>query len=345
MIIICAACLGLSQRASARSWNLDSIREWGRFPRFVVDTYRWGDQFFNGYDTLYVKGTGYKFNVKARTDSWVDYYNFDLPDNMRMRMLSDASTSVGAYVQYLAVSLGYDINVSKLFGSEPLGRTRFNFGFNCSLFAVEGYTMSNTGGTRISKFGHRGNTYNPNIDFHGMKVTSTGIDVYYFFNHKRYSQAAAFSFGRVQQRSQGSFYAGFSYLYQNYDFDFSTLPESIKEYFPTSWKGYRYLANSRNYLLKGGYAYNWVPRQQWTIGASVSPSVGIKYGYLNNEHERRTTFGMNADGRVSVVWNHGRWFIGAVGQCTLWLIYDRDSTFSNALITGNVCAGYRFNLW
>ena len=342
---MCAAALALTGKAEVRSWDLDSVRTWGKLPRLVVDTYRWGDQFFNGYDTLYVRGTGYKFNVKVRTDSWVDYYNFDLPDGMRMRMLSDPSTSIGAYVQYMAVSLGYDVNVSKLFGSEPLGRTRFNFGFSCSLFSVEGYTMSNKGGTKISKFGHRGDTYDPDIDFHGMSMTSTGVDVMYFFNHKRYSQAAAFSFGRVQQRSQGSWFAGFSYLYQNYDFDFSTLPDDFKKVFPASWKDYRYLANSRNYLLKGGYAYNWVPGRKWTIGASVSPSVGIKYGYLNNENERRTTFGMTADGRVSVVWNSGRWFIGAVGHCMLWLIYDRDSTFSNAVLTGNICAGYRFNLW
>ena len=35
--------------AQALSFNLDSIAEWGKFPRFVVNTYRWGDKFFNGY--------------------------------------------------------------------------------------------------------------------------------------------------------------------------------------------------------------------------------------------------------------------------------------------------------
>jgi hypothetical protein len=42
--------LTLSQHAYAISLALDSVATWGKFPRFVVNTYRWGDKFFNGYD-------------------------------------------------------------------------------------------------------------------------------------------------------------------------------------------------------------------------------------------------------------------------------------------------------
>lgn len=136
LITIILILFGVACSGHALSLDLDSIRDWGKFPRFVIDTYRWGDQFFNGYDTLYVKGTGYKFNVKARTESWQDYYNFELPQNMRMRMMSDPSTSVGLYVSYLAVSLGYDKNVSSLLGMNSKGRSKFSLGFGCSLFAV-----------------------------------------------------------------------------------------------------------------------------------------------------------------------------------------------------------------
>ena len=59
--------LTFTQQASALSFALDSIAEWGRFPRFCVDVYHWGDKFFNSYDSTYVVGTGYKFNVKLKT--------------------------------------------------------------------------------------------------------------------------------------------------------------------------------------------------------------------------------------------------------------------------------------
>ncbi len=342
-LILFTVCVALS--GSALSLALDSIREWGKFPRFVVDTYRWGDGFFNGYDTLYVKGTGYKFNAKLRTESWQDYYNFELPENMRMRMLSDPSTSVGVYLSYLAVSVGYDRNVSNLMGMNSKGRNKFSFGFNCSLFAVDLSWVSNKGGTTISKFGKRGDTYDPDIQFNGLDMNTTTLDIYYFFNHKRYSQASAFSFSRVQERSQGSFYAGFSYSKQTFNFDFSTLPDEMKAALPSSWDGFNYYARTRNYLLKAGYGYNWVPHRHWLIGVTESPMFGLKHGYINEANRQTDTFALYNDFRASVVWNSGRWFVGAIGQFTVSLLIDHDSTFTNAIIQGSITAGFRFNLW
>ena len=170
-------------QANALSLALDSIREWGKFPNFCVDVYRWGDRFFNTYDSAYVVGTGHKFNLKLRTESWVDYYNFDLPNDMRMRMLSDPSTSTGFWLTYLAVSVGYDMNVSKYLGFTSGARKRFTFGFNCSLFAVDYYSVSNDVGTHISKFGPHGNTTNPKIDFNGINNNSWGLNFYLSLIH------------------------------------------------------------------------------------------------------------------------------------------------------------------
>ena len=67
-----------SQKATGLSLALDSVATWGKFPKFCIDVYRWGDRTFNTYDSAYVVGTGKKFNVKLRMDSWLDYYAFDL---------------------------------------------------------------------------------------------------------------------------------------------------------------------------------------------------------------------------------------------------------------------------
>ncbi len=74
MILFVFLGLFIVPQAKALSLNLDSIAEWGKFPRFCINTYRWGDKFFNSYDSLYVVGTGTKFNVKITTDSWLDKY-------------------------------------------------------------------------------------------------------------------------------------------------------------------------------------------------------------------------------------------------------------------------------
>ena len=74
----------------------------GKFPRFVVNTYRWGNEFFNGYDTTYVQGTGYKFSAKITADSWMDGYSFVLSLPRRSVSMSrtlpyrSATTSISA---------------------------------------------------------------------------------------------------------------------------------------------------------------------------------------------------------------------------------------------------------
>ena len=242
--------LSAAPEARAVSFDLDSIATWGKFPRFCVNTYRWGCDFFNGFDTAYVSGTGYKFNAKITADSWMDGYSFVLPNKEFMFLKSDPSTSTGIYLTYLAVSVGYDINISRLFGGVDRSRQRYRFGFNCSLFTVEAYLSKNDIGTTLKRFGdrHHGDKYN--LPFYGVNNSTWGIDAYYFFNHKRYSQAAAFNFSKVQERSHGSFYAGLSISTQKYDFDFSGLPDKLMHYLPETWANNTYKVSTNNYAIR-----------------------------------------------------------------------------------------------
>lgn len=327
--------------AHAGKFALDSIAEWGKFPRFVVNTYRWGDKFFNTYDTAFVRGSGYKFNVKITQDSWLNYYHFDLPNNVPIRMHSDPSTSLGAYLTYLAVTVGYDINVSEIFQGVTNARSRYQFGFNCSLLGIETYWEQNKTGTKLTKFG---DVRNADLPFDGVNIQTWGLDAYYFFNNKRYSQAAAFTFGRLQERSQGSFYAGLSLYSQNYDFDFSTLPANMTSQLPDYWNDHHYRVRTRNYGFRLGYGYNWVFARHWVLGATISPTVGMQRGFVNSETEH-TTFSLFNRMGISVVWNNNHWFAGGVGKMESAIISDRASMFLSSNLSATFSIGYRFNLW
>ena len=330
--------------ASAISFDLDSIATWGKFPRFVVNTYRWGDKFFNGYDTTYVVGTGYKFNAKLTTDSWLDGYQFRLPNGKEILMRSDPSTSAGVYLTYLAVSAGYDVNVSKLLTGKERSRKRFRFGFNCMLFAAEFYIMNNDGGTTIKKFGDSHYPSHPNLDFNGIDISTWGVDAYYFFNHKRYSEAASFNLSRIQKRSQGAFYTGFSIYTQHIDFNFNSLPPSMLVQLPESWQGYRYYVNTHNYALRFGYGYNWVFAPHWVLGVSESPIIGVRKGFVNSDIEK-VSLSLYNRAKLSVAWNNDRWFFGASGKFDLSIINDKSTTYASGILSGEVVLGYRFNLW
>lgn len=330
-------------RAEALSFSLDSIAEWGRFPRFVVNTYRWGDRFFNGYDTTYVQGAGHKFSAKLTSESWVDGYHFELPNSKQITLISDPSTSAGVYLSYLAVSVGYDVNFSQIFEGKDLSRKRFRFGFNCMLFGAEAYLIRNDGGTVMRRCGD----YNHlKVNFNGLTTKLWGIDTYYFFNHRKYSEAASFNFSRVQKRSQGSFYAGFSFYSQELDFNFSGLPEILREQLPEEWPDRRYEVNTKNYAIRAGYAYNWVFKPQWVLGVSASPIIGLRKGYVSYS-DSDTSFSMYNRIKASVVWNsrNHRLFFGAVAKFDMSVVNDKRTTYTGGVLSGEAVFGVRFDLW
>lgn len=344
LLICCAFAVGGPSAARAVSFDLDSIAAWGKFPRFVINTYRWGDKFFNGYDTTYVQPTGYKFNAKLTTESWMDGYKFVLPNNKRVFMRSDPSTSIGIYLTYLAVSAGYDVNISKLFGGVDRSRQRLRFGFNCMLFAAEFYVIRNDVGTTIKQFGDKGSPSDLNISFNDINNYTWGVDAYYFFNHKRYSEAASFNFSRIQRKSQGAFYTGFSIYTQKLNFNFSGLPDALKEQLPDDWPNYRYSVNTHNYALRFGYGYNWVFARHWVLGVSESPIIGVRKGFVNSDIEKVSLSLYNRT-KLSVVWNNGKWFGGFVGKMDLAIVNEKKTTYAGGVLSGEAVFGYRFNLW
>lgn len=335
------------QQTSGFSLALDSIAAMGKFPKFCVGVYRWGDRFFNSYDTAYVDGTGFKFNIKNRNETWSDRYLFNFPDDYQMQMASDQCTSTGFYLTYLAVSFGYDINVSKLFGSHEPARNRYTFQFNCALFSVDLMWINNNVATNIKKFGPQNDMQKYDYRFDGINTDMFSVSAVYYLNNKRYSQAATFNFSKIQKRNQGSFFFGFNYWTQNFKFDFSQLPQPIRVQLPDAWSefGYKYEANNRNYALVAGYGYNWAFAPHWVIGVSEAPSFGLKSGYINYSETNKYSFSLFNRIRASIVWNNRHWFAGALVKVDNSLIYDKDHSLVNTVINGEVSVGYRFNLW
>ncbi|MDE5969242.1 MAG: DUF4421 domain-containing protein [Muribaculaceae bacterium] len=342
IIIIVLLSLGTPQRVSAISFDLDSIATWGKFPRFCVNVYRWGDHFFNGYDSTFVAGTGKRFNVKAKAETWTDYYGFLLDNRSNFSMISTPSTTAGIYLTYMAVSVGYDYN----FRNKEKTRQRFNFEFSCALLAADLYFITNQADTRITRFENtKGDIIYPNLKFSGIKTSMWGLDAYYFFNHKHYSQGAAFSFSKFQRKSSGSPFAGIAFFADDYKFDFNKAPDFIKVELPPSWTDDRYEVKNKNYAFRIGYAYNWALPHRWTICISEAPTIGFKRGYINQTSQIKNSFSLSNFVRASVVYNYRNMFIGAIGSIDTGLIRDNEHALVNMIWTINTSIGYRFNLW
>lgn len=341
-------CIGsaMAPQAGAISFALDSIAQWGKFPRFCVGVYRWGDKFFNSYDSTYVQGSGKRWNVKMKCDSWVDNYDFKFAtDGYRMTMLSHPSSTAGFHLSYMAVSVGYDMNISKYFGGSSDVRKRFNAQFNCALFAAEYSFVTNNIGTTIVRMGLPGEVHKTHIDFKGIDTNSWNIALYYFFNHRHYSQGAAFFYSKIQMKSSGSAYAGLQFSGQQFNFNFSELAADQQPRLPEDW-GNRYSVRNKNYGLKIGYAYNWVFHRGWVLGVSVAPVVGLRKGYINIPGENGNSFFLSGKIRGSIVYNlNRRWFFGIVGRADSDLIYDKEHSLLANNFSVEASVGFRFDLW
>ena len=337
LLILSAA---IAAEASAISLNPDSIAAKGGLPKFFVGAYRWIDRTFNGTDTAYVRSTGYKWNAKIRSSNWSDFNSFYFDRNHKMNMQSPFCSSIGTDLQFMAVALGYDVNISRLTGGKDRSKSKFNFEFSSGLISGRLYSINNTDGMTITSFGGMKDLDMP---YNGISSTIWGIEATCFINPRRYSNAAAFSFGKLQLRSQGSWMVGLAFQSQKIDFDFSSLPEEIQQWLPEKWQGMRFATDGINIGVSGGYGYNWVPRRGWTVGVQALIILSLNYGYVNTD-QKKYSFRMNHRLNIGAAWNHDRWFAGVTAKMDASLIYYH-STLVNGLINIEAKAGWRFNLF
>lgn len=340
-MVLTAVFLLTAQCVAAFSLDPDSIAKRSRFSNFCVKTYRWADRFFNGVDTAYVKSTGYKWNVKLKSGSWSDINEFFFDRNERMKMQSPYCSTIGFDIQYLAVALGYDININKLMGGADLSKSRFNFEISSALMSGKIYYLDIKDGMTIKRFGDRKNI---SLDYKAMKTSTRGIDATYYFNHRRYSNSAAFSFGKIQRQSQGSFMLTVAYQSQKMKFDFARMPDEVKEWLPDEWKDKVYLCNGHSLGIGGGYGFNWVPCRNLTIGIMGEMIPNVSYGYLNSAN-KACSFGLNYRGGLSMVWNNDRFFIGGTARADGGFIFSNAPTLTNVLVNFDLKIGWRFNLF
>lgn len=312
-----------------------------KFIKFCVDTYNWADKTFNSYDSAYVVGTGKRWKLMARTDNWIDNYSLHFPKSTPIRTLSNISCNIGGYISYMAVSLGYMFDADHLFGHEPITHTKWDFSFSCALFSLDLYYTQNSGSTVIRRFGDYNGGKTIRYPFSELYSEAYGIDMYYFFNNKKYSQGAAYNYSKFQKRSAGSFIAGITASSQDVSMDFSNLSDEMISSLPDPTNLY-YRFRYYDYCFLLGYGYNWVLGKHWLLNISALPSVGFKHCLKESEEGLNDIFSANIKGKFGVVYNHRQLFVGLVGKVDLHWYSSRRYNFFNSIEYLNLCTGVRF---
>ena len=180
-----------------------------------------------------------------------------------------------------------------------------------------------------------------------IKVNTILADGYYLFNSRKFSYAAAYKQSAIQKRSAGSLMAGGMFNYTNIDYAANSNGDLIFLMHGLGsvklWQG----------SVGLGYAYNWVPMRGLLVNVMAMPMLTLvnklkAYAYETNIPEMMEdpmfwndqisyddwdkwyyenvhitplgdeTFNSGAsigfDGRVSITYNFGRYFLNVFGQ-------------------------------
>ena len=192
----------------------------------------------------------------------------------------------------------------------------------------------------------------------------TGANIYYIFNHRKFSHPAIFSQSTIQRRSAGSWQLGFGVTVHDIHFDYQALPQDI-------FKGivenqYETLERIKyvDYSLSAGYGYNWVFARGWCFGISLMPALGYKWASAqtallqnteNTESQggsfsekideifrKRGNINLDITGRAGLIYNTGRWFVGLFGIVHNYNYRRDEILFTNVFGNINLCGGFYF---
>lgn len=320
----------------------DPAINYPKFPRFLVKVYNWGDRVFNSYDSTYVVGTGKNWKAMAKNYSWYESYMLLYTFDDRLNIRSEFYNDIGAYLCFMAVNVGYTAKIGNLFGKGRLPRTNFNLSFTCSRFQGSFDATTTSGNTFITRLGeyrdgHRSLSY----PFNDIRQKATSGQLLYFFNHLRYSHAAAYCFSKYQLKSAGTWIAGAGFNYQDISMDFESLPEEMKEYLPGQQTNYAF--KYCDYLAYGGYAYNLVLKpRRWLVNVMGVPAVGYRHAYAQTNVDHKSMFALNGNFSLAAVYNHKALFASLNANLKGHVYFASDYTFFNSQFSISCVVGARF---
>lgn len=310
------------------------------FIDFCWKVYKWGDKAFNSYDTSYVVSTGKNWKLMYKSNIWNDNYMGEPTSRgMIVDMHSKLAANMGVQLSFMAVSVGYTLGITNLLNGEKVSK-KVDFSFTCARFAAEAYYMENRG-TTTAWVKERATGEKWKIkDFGGLHRKAYGMSAYYFFNNRRYAQAAAYCFSKYQKRSAGSFILGFCLQHRDFSINLQEMPQIVQDQIPAGEELPHFLYN--DYCLMAGYGHNWVLGSKWLLNFTVTPYVGYRHMLATQNEDRASAWSLNMRARLGAVYNHKKFYLGLQSYGDIHRYKSEKHHFFGSLLDFSTLVGIRF---
>lgn len=317
----------------------DSTMGYPKFLMFCYKTYKWGDKAFNSYDSAYVKSTGKNWKLILKSNNWLDSYIGTPYEDVKVIMNSNLVSNIGVSLSFMAVSLGYSISISNLIHGGKVSN-KVDFSFTCARFTADAYYWENKNDINVAYVDKSLDNKRHEYRQSGISRKAMGLTAYYFFNNRRYAQAAAYCFSKYQKRSAGSFLAGISLQHFDVMFDPDNMPKEPQDFIPEESEIPRILYN--DYCVLVGYGYNWVLGRKWLLNVTLTPYLGYRYNIKPQPDEKQSDFSLNIRGRIGAVYNHKNFFMGLQACGDHHRYKKQDNWLVSSLLEFTALAGIRF---
>ena len=315
---------------------------------------------FNNTDTTYIEPQHYNYTFMLQQTTTYEKYSLSDKARQKVTFAPDMSFRMGPYIGWRWVFLGYTFDLSHIsFSSSHTNKKEFDLSLYSSMIGVDLFWRQTGNDYKIESL-DLGNGTNTsaikNTPFSGLKSSIRGFNLYYVFNHRKFSYPAAYAQSTVQRKSAGTALAGIGYTRHTLDIDLGDLEQVVIDKLRPTLGDVAYIDTTLYSKVKytdvsfsGGYAYNWVFAKNFLFNASLS--VGLAYNASSSDVSHKTNlikdfsfqnFNIDAIGRFALVWNNTRWYAGMSAIIHSYNYKREQFSTNNTFGSFNIYVGFNF---
>lgn len=315
---------------------------------------------FNRIDTSYIEPQAYNYTLMLQNTNSYEVYRISSKKGHSITFAPQMSYKLGPYFGWRWMFLGYTIDLKHINGSDKnRNKKELDISLYSSMLGLDFFWRKTGNNYKIRNMNlgsHIRTDAMRNIDFGGFNASIRGINVYYIFNHKKFSYPAAYSQSTIQKRSAGSAMLGIGYTKHTLNVNWQELDRLVQERLHTSTTDMGLDSNLlfgqveyTDMAVSGGYAYNWVFAKKWLFDASLMLSLSYKQSKADMSSSTSVlkdfnirNFNLDGVGRFGLVYNNMKWYAGASAILHAYNYNKRQFSTNNFFGTLNFYLGVNF---
>lgn len=311
---------------------------------------------FSRVDTAYVEPQHYNYTVMLQNTNTYEIYRLSTERGSSVTLAPKPSVKLGPYVGWRWVFLGYTLDLNHL--SADKKKTEFDLSLYSSQIGIDLFYRKTGNDYRIRRL-HLNDDIDTSpmqgVSYDGLNVSIKGFNLYYIFNHRKFSYPAAFSQSTMQKRSCGSALVGIGYTQHSLSVDIDKLNDLIHERLgdnvssiPAGTEIGSGKVRYTDVSVSGGYAYNFAFAPQWLFACSLSAALAYKQTMGEGKNEKMfkgfdiKNFNIDGVGRFGIVWNNNRWYAGASTILHSYNYSKKQFSTNNFFGNLNIYVGFNF---